>query len=157
MSQSAALAIKAGKDDEVILAAFFHDIGHICVMDGEEKKSMDGFGNARHEKIGADFLRSMGFPEKIAQLVENHVAAKRYLTFKYPEYYNNLSDASKKTLEFQGGKMNNEEASGFEKDQLFEASIQLRTWDEEAKEINTPLVDMSILKTKAFNALTVNG
>jgi len=32
MSQAAQLAMKEGLDDEVILAAFFHDIGHICVM-----------------------------------------------------------------------------------------------------------------------------
>ena len=28
MSQSAELAIREGYDDEVVLAAFFHDIGH---------------------------------------------------------------------------------------------------------------------------------
>lgn len=30
MSQAAALAVQEGYDDEVILAAFFHDIGHLC-------------------------------------------------------------------------------------------------------------------------------
>ena len=153
MSQSAALAMKADMDDEVILAAFFHDIGHICVMNAEESDTMDGFGNKSHEKIGANFLRLKGFPERIAQLVENHVKAKRYLTFRYPEYFNNLTDASKKTLEYQGGKMNSIEAFSFEQDPLFDASIQLRKWDEEAKEVDAPLVDMALLKTMAFNAL----
>ena len=104
MSQAAQLAMKEGFDDEVVLAAFFHDIGHICVMHNEAT-SMEGYGVKSHEKIGADYLREKGFPERVARLVENHVRAKRYLTFKYPDYYHSLSEASKKTLEFQGGIM----------------------------------------------------
>ncbi len=155
MSQSAQLAIEGGLDDEVVLAAFFHDIGHICVSRNKEN-DMGGFGTKSHEKIGADFLREKGFSERIAQLVENHVQAKRYLTFKYPEYLENLSEASKKTLEFQGGRMTEEEALAFEKGSLFEASIQLRKWDEKAKEINTPILDLEKIKAKALNALASN-
>jgi 2-amino-1-hydroxyethylphosphonate dioxygenase (glycine-forming) len=152
MSQSAQLAIMEGYDDEVVLAAFFHDIGHICVMDNEAGR-MDGYGVKRHEKLGADFLRQKGFPEKVARLVESHVQAKRYLTFKDPEYYNMLSEASKKTLEFQGGVMTPEEASAFENDSLFETSIRMRRWDELAKEINTPVIDLQLLKRKAETVL----
>jgi 2-amino-1-hydroxyethylphosphonate dioxygenase (glycine-forming) len=155
MSQAAQLAMAEGFDDEVILAAFFHDIGHICVMHNETN-SMDGYGIKSHEKVGADFLRERGFPEKIAKLVENHVQAKRYLTFKYPEYFGSLSDASKKTLEFQGGKMNAEEAEAFEKDTLFEASIRLRNWDERAKEMDIALLDLEQLKSKARRVLSGN-
>jgi predicted HD phosphohydrolase len=92
-----------------------------------------------HEKLGADYLRSKGFSESIASLVENHVQAKRYLTFRYPEYYANLSPASKKTLEFQGGIMTQDEAIAFEADPLFELHIKLRRWDEKAKLENQPL------------------
>jgi len=152
MSQAAKFAIDEGCDDEVIVAAFFHDIGHICVMANAET-SMGGFGTKSHEKIGADFLRSNGFPERIARLVENHVQAKRYLTFISPGYYDQLSEASKKTLEFQGGKMDALEAGEFEKDPLFEVSIRMRHWDEMAKEINMPLVDMEKLKSKVRDVL----
>src|SRR5688572_8047509 len=155
MSQAAQLAMAEGFDDEVILAAFFHDIGHICVMHNETN-SMDGYGIKSHEKVGADFLRERGFPEKIAKLVENHVQAKRYLTFKYPEYFRSLSDASKKTLEFQGGKMNAEEAEAFEKDTFFEASVRLRKWDERAKEMDIALLDLEQLKSKARRVLSGN-
>lgn len=153
MSQSAQLAIKEGFDDEVVLAAFFHDIGHICVMKNESN-NMQGYGVKSHEKIGADFLREKGFPEKVAKLVENHVQAKRYLTFKDPDYYNNLSEASKQTLVFQGGIMNAVEANAFEKDPLFEASIRMRTWDELAKETEVPVMDMEVLKVKARNLIS---
>lgn len=155
MSQAAQLAMQEGFDDEVVLAAFFHDIGHICVMKNEIN-SMDGYGVISHEKVGADFLRKRGFPEKIARLVEYHVQAKRYLTFKYPEYFESLSDASRKTLEYQGGIMNVEEAGNFEKDVLFEMSIRMRKWDELAKETDVALLDLEELKSKARKILSGN-
>ncbi len=147
MSQSALLAEREGFDDEVILAAFFHDIGHLCVQH-DENESMGGFGVKSHEKIGADFLRQHGFSEKIAKLVEHHVQAKRYLTFKSPEYEAQLSPASKKTLEYQGGKMNESEAMKFEKDELFALSIKMREWDEKAKLENIQVENLD--KLKAF-------
>lgn len=153
MSQSAELAIRENKDDEVILAAFFHDIGHICVAQ-DAGNSMAGFGVKSHEKIGADFLRSKGFPERIAKLVEGHVQAKRYLTFKFPDYYNELSEASKKTLVFQGGVMTEAESTVFEKDPDFQSIIELRRWDELAKESDVPVIDLALLKDKALQVLT---
>lgn len=148
MSQSAELAIENGFDDEVVLAAFFHDIGHICVAKNNSN-DMAGYGIKSHEKIGADFLRARGFPERLAQLIENHVKAKRYLTYKNPDYYNQLSDASKKTLEHQGGMMNQEEALVFEKDPLFKICLLLRTWDEQAKEINKPVINLELIRSKS--------
>ncbi|MCE2958711.1 MAG: HD domain-containing protein [Bacteroidota bacterium] len=156
MSQSAQLAMQTGQDDEVILAAFFHDIGHMCALKNETN-SMGIYGAKSHEKIGADFLRAKGFSEKIARLVENHVQAKRYLTHKYPDYYNNLSEASKKTLEYQGGKMTEEEAHQFENDPLFATSILMRQWDEEAKLENIALIDIKKIKSKALAALDSNS
>ncbi|REG90418.1 HDIG domain-containing metalloprotein [Algoriphagus antarcticus] len=141
MSQSAQIAEEEGQETEVILAAFFHDIGNLCVNRGGFD-SMNGYGTLSHEKIGADFLRDLGFPERIAKLVENHVQAKRYLTYRYPEYFEKLSEASRKTLEFQGGKMNEEEARAFETDPLFELSLKMRTWDEMAKKEHVPLPDL---------------
>jgi phosphonate degradation associated HDIG domain protein len=152
MSQSAQLAIEQGSDDEIVLAAFFHDIGHICVAQNTSN-SMDGYGIKRHEKVGADYLRSKGFPERIAKLVEGHVQAKRYLTYKHEEYYNSLSEASKKTLEFQGGRMSKEEADSFESDPLFETSILMRKWDELAKETDFPIIDLNDMKHRARNVL----
>src|SRR5204862_5259783 len=110
-----------------------------------------------HEKIGANFLSQKGFPEKIATIVENHVQAKRYLTFKYPDYYNNLREASKKTLEFQGGIMQPAEANIFEKDPLFEISILMRQWDELARETNTPVVDLKEIKIMTKKVLETNA
>lgn len=136
--QAAQAAEKDGWDDEVVLAALFHDIGHICINE-EQYHDMGGFGNQEHEKVGREFLLRHGFSQKVADLTGNHVVAKRYLTYKYPEYLAKLSEASIKTLGYQGGPMSAQEAEAFEKDPLFKASIKLREYDEVAKEEHIPL------------------
>jgi len=150
MSQAAQLAMAEGFDDEVVLAAFFHDIGHICVQDAE---NMGGFGVVSHERLGADYLRRAGFSERLARLVEYHVQAKRYLTFKAPGYYERLSQASRRTLEYQGGVMSAGEARAFEQDPLCAVSLRLRHWDEQAKELWVPVMDLQVLKDKAVRLL----
>ena len=141
MVQAAQLAEEQGYDEEVILAAFLHDIGHISEAARGENE-MDGFGIKDHEELGAEFLREKGFSKKVARLVESHVEAKRYLTIKDPAYYAQLSEASKRTLEFQGGPMTEEEAAAFEQYPLFTLIIQMRKWDEEAKIEHKPLPDL---------------
>jgi 2-amino-1-hydroxyethylphosphonate dioxygenase (glycine-forming) len=138
MCQCAQLAEDEGFDEEVILAAFFHDIGHLLehVMPVEQ---MDGFGVVDHEKLGGEYLMQKGFSENITRLVASHVNAKRYLTYKFPQYYEQLSGASKRTLEFQGGVMSVEEAQLFENDPLHSTYIKLRKWDEAAKLEHVPL------------------
>ncbi len=156
MCQCAQLAEKGGHDNEVILAAFFHDIGHLCEHILPVEK-MDNFGIADHEKIGAEYLRSKGFSLKITDLVASHVPAKRYLTFKYPEYYQQLSEASKKTLTFQGGVMLAEEAEDFERDEYFELYILLRSWDEQAKLEHVPLPDLNIYRERMIQHLSLHN
>ncbi len=150
MVQAAQLAEEQGYAEDLILSAFLHDIGHICVAaqeDGDASRSaheqMDGFGTIDHEEIGADFLAQRGFSRKIVRLVESHVEAKRWLTLKEPGYYDQLSDASKKTLEYQGGPMGEEEAAAFEQYPLFDLIIKMRKWDEQAKIENKPLPDLA--------------
>lgn len=152
MSQAALLAEEEGYDDEVILAAFFHDIGHLCTEEGEAA-SMDGMGNVDHEKLGAAYLLAHGFSDRIAALVQAHVIAKRYLTYRYAEYYNKLSEASKVTLEFQGGMMSKEEASEFERNPDLDLIIRLRYWDDMAKETDVPVNNIGHLKMLALDHL----
>lgn len=152
MSQAAALAQVEGYDDEVVLAAFFHDIGHLCAA-GDEAESMDGFGNVDHEQLGADYLTSRGFSQRIADLVKSHVIAKRYLTYKYPEYYEKLSPASRATLEFQGGRMSREEAEAFEANPNADLIIKMREWDDLAKETDVPVENIDWLKQIALKHL----
>src|SRR6516225_8700270 len=65
MAQAAELAEQQGYDDEVVLAAFLHDIGHISEAakangSAPAAQEMDGFGIMDHEELGADFLRDKG-------------------------------------------------------------------------------------------------
>jgi len=159
MAQAAELAEQQGYDEEVVLAAFLHDIGHISEAAKAEgsapaAREMDGFGIMDHEELGADFLRDKGFSKKIVRLVESHVEAKRYLTAKDPEYYAQLSDASKRTLEFQGGPMTEDEAAAFEQYPLFNLIIQMRKWDELAKIENKPLPDLQRYRAMMLHHLS---
>jgi phosphonate degradation associated HDIG domain protein len=151
MSQVAELAMAEGFDDEVVLAAFFHDIGHLCA---EGTENMGGFGVVSHERLGAEYLRRAGFSERLARLVEYHVQAKRYLTFKEPGYYERLSEASRRTLDYQGGVMMADEAEAFERDPLCEVSLRMRQWDELAKEMGVPVMELNVLKQKAVGLLS---
>jgi phosphonate degradation associated HDIG domain protein len=151
MSQAAALAESEGYDDEVILAAFFHDLGHLCA--NNQTESMDGFGAVNHEKLGADYLRERGFSDRLSNLVQAHVVAKRYLTYKYPEYYEKLSPASKATLNFQGGVMSAAEANAFELNPDANLIIRMRYWDDEAKLEHIAVDNINHLKQIAIKHL----
>src|SRR6201985_304041 len=153
MVQAAQLAEAQGFDEEVILAAFLHDVGHISEA-AKGDNEMEGVGIKEHEELGAEFLREKGFSKKIVRLVESHVEAKRYLTIKDPSYYAQLSDASKKTLEYQGGPMTEEEAAAFEQYPLFHLIIQMRKWDELAKIENKPLPDMQHYRAMILHHLS---
>lgn len=153
MSQAAQRAMAEGCDDEVVLAAFFHDIGHICPRPVEAEHSMGGYGIASHERLGADYLRRVGFSERLARLVEYHVQAKRYLTLVEPGYYERLSEASRRTLEYQGGIMTRQEAADFAQDPLHDLSLRLRQWDEQAKLEGQEVLDLHVLRAKAARLL----
>ena len=152
MVQTARLASQQGYDEEVILAAFLHDIGHICVS-AKGDEAMGEYGVKDHEEIGANFLKRKGFSKRVVRLVESHVEAKRYLTYKDPGYYDQLSAASKKTLEYQGGRMGKEEAEAFEQYPLFDLIIKMRRWDEEAKIENMPVADLEYYKSLMISHL----
>lgn len=147
MGQAAQLAEAEGYDEEVILAAFLHDVGHFLPQQAGD--DMDGYGHLSHEKVGAAFLRKQGFSEKIAQLVLKHVQAKRYLCARYPEYFEKLSEASKQTLVFQGGVMSEAEARAYEQAPYFDLSLKMRAWDEAAKETDLPAPDVARYRAMA--------
>jgi predicted HD phosphohydrolase len=152
VSQAAALAEEEGFEDEVILAAFFHNIGSVCKVN-EEGKSTNEPGNIDQEKLGADYLRQYGFSERLATLVESDVMAKRYISYKYPEYYDQLSDSDKAMLEMQGGRMNNKEAVNFEQDPDAELFVRLHYLNDKAKRIKKPILNLPHIKLLAMSHL----
>ncbi|RAK83486.1 hypothetical protein BO79DRAFT_182856, partial [Aspergillus costaricaensis CBS 115574] len=142
--QAAHQARKSGASPELILAALLHDIGQIIPLSStkevrmnlksnNDNKCTENVGRMGHETIGAEYLRSLGFSEKVCRLVESHVPAKRYLTATDKAYYETLSSASKKSLEFQGGPFKGAELEAFETDPLRDEMVKLRLWDDAAK------------------------
>ncbi|KAI8322324.1 hypothetical protein GQ54DRAFT_260169 [Martensiomyces pterosporus] len=153
--QAALRATEAGADEETILAALLHDIGQFCPAK-ELQRMLDGSTNVGvmgHEKLGAEYLRKIGFSEKVCELVESHVVGKRYLTSVDPAYYEGLSSASKLSLKFQGGPFSLDDARRFEKDPLFEQKVQLRKWDDASKIVDFKTPDLQSYKPMAIRHL----
>jgi len=144
--QAAALAYSTNSEDtEIVIAALLHDIGHALGLEAGEPIRMGGCGIINHELLGGEFVKMLGFSERVARLISRHVSAKRYLCFKHQEYYDKLSGASKTTLGFQGGPMGAKEAGIYENDPDFESYLIMRRWDEAAKipsnEISVPSLE----------------
>eukprot|EP00511_Aplanochytrium_stocchinoi_P007766 CAMPEP_0204844880 /NCGR_PEP_ID=MMETSP1347-20130617/660_1 /ASSEMBLY_ACC=CAM_ASM_000690 /TAXON_ID=215587 /ORGANISM="Aplanochytrium stocchinoi, Strain GSBS06" /LENGTH=471 /DNA_ID=CAMNT_0051984591 /DNA_START=37 /DNA_END=1452 /DNA_ORIENTATION=+ len=154
--QAAKCAKDCGYDNDTILGALMHDVGHLLGLLDPHVKQMEGnLGVQNHERLGASYLVTLGFPAKTCELVGRHVDAKRYLCYKNPAYYNKLSEASKGTLKQQGGPMKKGEAEIFEKDPLMDTIIKLRTWDEAAKVVNPSFVvpDLNSYKEMIIDAV----
>src|SRR5579872_926209 len=158
--QCAYFAEQSGHSEEVILASLFHDIGHFASH--TKQFTMANLGVVNHEWIGAKLAYDAGFSAKVALLIGNHVNAKRYLASKKPNYYERLSEASKRTLDFQGGPMLESERNTFEKHPFFKEILQVRINDEKGKELNldvppldyyVPLIKKHFLATHVKNEL----
>ncbi|NRB53427.1 MAG: HD domain-containing protein [Saprospiraceae bacterium] len=133
--QAGLLAKAQGLDEEMILAAFLHDIGHLYPLTLEkEHEKMGEYGIEAHDRWGKAFLEERGFSARMQATVKNHVAAKRYLCAVDAAYHDQLSLASQKTLTYQGGPMSEQEVKDFELDPYFRDSIMIRKLDDEAKE-----------------------
>ena len=105
--QCAHLAAQAGADDDTVLGALLHDVGRFIPRSDYDKMppmiAPDGtfVGRGSHEVLGENYLRAMGFSEKVCGLVGSHVWAKRFLTATESGYYEALSPSSKTTLKYQ--------------------------------------------------------
>jgi len=113
-------------------------LSHCEIPEGADESQL----RAQHDVIGSTWLRMKGFDETVAHITEGHVLAKRFLCFKEADYHDKLSKGSQRTLEFQGGPMNAEEAAIFERDPMFATCVEMRRWDEGAKEPHWPVEDL---------------
>ena len=130
MLQAAALAEARGMDDEIIVAALLHDIGHLVTERGAF--GMEDTEDRYHEETGAKVLQGC-LPPVIVDCVRCHVAAKRYLCTRKPAYLRGLSRASLHSLSLQGGAMNEEEAAAFERIADIEKMLEVRRLDDAGK------------------------
>ena len=127
--------------NEVVLGALYHDIGNMLEFEFPGKYELtENLGILNHEHHGASFLRENGANEIICELVIGHVFTKRYLISKNPDYFNKLSDASKRTFEYQGGLLSPEEMLRYEENPLFKLHLKIREWDDKAKSTDPELL-----------------
>ena len=129
MIQTAMLAEKNHSSKSLICGCLLHDYGHFVIEDPDllVSKSIDG----KHEDVGFDFLKVYFKPE-VTEPIKLHVQAKRYLC-RNKSYRNLLSEASKISLELQGGIMNDEEAKKFTSLKFHKDAIMLRKYDDDGK------------------------
>lgn len=130
--QCAWLARQAGADEELVIAALLHDIGHL--LDTDESRRDERVGVVNHDVIGQRWLLERGFSPRVGALVGAHVDAKRYLTATNAGYMERLSPASQETLRLQGGPMDESSAAAFALDPDLRDKLRLRAWDESAKD-----------------------
>jgi [1-hydroxy-2-(trimethylamino)ethyl]phosphonate dioxygenase len=129
--QCATLAKDSSSSDTLITASLLHDIGHI-LHDLPEDAPDNGIDDY-HENLAARFLEQH-FPLSVSEPVRLHVAAKRYICTVEPDYFEKLSQPSIQSLEIQGGLMSDEEIRAFEQTPFHQEAIQLRRWDDMAKD-----------------------
>ena len=136
--QCADLAAQSGAPDPLIVAALFHDVGHLLPGGAAVETPVSDEGLAlpatddRHELTGARFLRRHFGPE-VAAPVAIHVEAKRYLVTTDPDYAATLSPSSVHSLSMQGGPLPAECVCSFEQRPRWEDGVRLRRWDDLAK------------------------
>ena len=139
--QAAHLARQQGAADCLVAAALLHDVGHLLHNLGEDftARGIDD----RHEHGGAAWLLAH-FPPEVVDPVRLHVDAKRYLCAVKPDYYQGLSETSKRSLALQGGPMSPDEQAAFERLPHWREAVALRHWDDEAK---VPALEVPSIET----------
>ena len=137
--QSAMFAESDRLPSAMIAAALMHDIGHLIHQLGDYPAAA-GIDD-RHEDAGNRYLVRW-FPPEVTEPIRLHVAAKRYLCATEPGYFGKLSADSVLSLSLQGGTMSQPEVDAFRLLPHWREAVQLRRYDEAAKEkdLETPPV-----------------
>jgi len=130
--QCADLAEKAGETPETIVAALLHDLGHMLAAEREGLVDMDTTKDDLHQYVALPFLRGL-FSDAVLEPIRLHVDAKRYLCLIDQSYWSGLSDASKHSLEQQGGVFTENEADAFIHQPFAAEAVRLRRFDDLAK------------------------
>lgn len=130
--QTAANAAASGASDAGIGAALLHDIGHLLGETG-------AWGLPSHAQVGATYLQQI-LPAAVVEPIRLHVDAKRYLVATDTDYFDDLSEASRESLEQQGGPHTAAQAKQFAALPWADEAIALRRSDDKGK---TPDATMS--------------
>ena len=128
--QTALRAEASGADDALITASLLHDLGHL-LNDQGESPTLRGVDDT-HQFFAIPFLRGL-FPESVLEPIRLHVDAKRYLCATRPDYWQALSEDSKRSLTLQGGIYDTAQSEAFIMQSHAADAVKLRQWDDLAK------------------------
>lgn len=135
--QCGLLAQQAGAPAPLVAAALLHDLGHLLAPSlPETAADKDGL----HEYRCIPFLRGT-FGDAVIEPIRLHVTAKRYLCWNEPGYLDALSPASRRSLDLQGGVFDDAEAAAFVAVPHAREAIELRRWDDLAKDASRATPD----------------
>ncbi len=123
--QTAQVIVEAGGDDDLVVAALLHDVGHLMGDAGD-------WGLPDHAEVAARWLAPW-LPATIVDPIRLHVAAKRHLVAVDPHYAAALSEASTVTLGQQGGPFDAEASNAFLTEPHAARAIMLRRADDSGK------------------------
>ena len=137
---------------ELVVAALLHDLGHLLLRLDRQASDDALAADLDHEGVAADYLQPF-FPPEVTEPIRLHVAAKRYMCAARPEYLQQLSPASVRSLEVQGGPFSDEERAAFESHPHFEDAVRLRRWDDEAKVVGGPTPPVESFQTEVASSL----
>ena len=128
--QSAALAEAQAAPAQLVTAALLHDLGHLLNLQGDTP-SARGIDD-RHQYFAIPFLRPL-FGAAVVEAIRLHVDAKRALCCLEPEYYEALSEDSRRSLTLQGGIFSRAETQSFLAKPYAAEALRVRRWDDAAK------------------------
>ena len=133
--QSAQLAERDEAPIELVTAALLHDLGHLLNLQGESptERGIDD----QHQYFAIPFLRPL-FRPAVIDPIRLHVDAKRALCALEPDYYEALSEDSKRSLTLQGGIFSREETRAFLAKPHAGDAMRVRRWDDAAKVAGAP-------------------
>lgn len=150
--QAAHFAELENANNDLIVAALLHDIGHLLheLPNDATEKGIDDL----HEEVGAEFLATY-FSPMVVDTVKLHVDAKRYLCLVEAGYYSTLSPTSQASLVLQGGIMSGVDKAKFEENSFYKEAVLVRKWDDLAKDPHLTTKPIEAYKTAIINALKI--
>ena len=143
--QTAAVALAEGGDDDLVLAALLHDLGHVLGDAG-------AWGLPTHAEVGARALQPLLAPA-VVEPIRLHVDAKRWLVATDETYEAQLSEASVASLAEQGGPFDDAEAAAFDAVPGAARGVALRRWDDDGKVVGLAIPDLESHRERIAAAL----
>ncbi|KAJ2750822.1 hypothetical protein GGI19_004877 [Coemansia pectinata] len=154
--RTAQLAKNEGSDEETILAALFLNIGHFVPPPEQWSDArgpinisftvVDVVGNisaGKYDKVGAEYLRQLGFSQKTYELVGSQALAIPFIVDRIPPYQRTPGTIAVKPPTFTSP-LSSTEMREFKNDPLFDQKVQLVKWSDAATkttEVKPPTLD----------------